>query len=165
MATPVYMRLRTQNEWKAYLQGLLRTNDKALLRSIIVLYERQTPEERTIGQSTEDNGRGFTKWDAEKMSHIAMKIKKGTPLSHDEMVYARITMPKYWRQLMEVSKRNVAKRLEIEYNKAEAERLAHNDTQDKAVTDCICNGTACEYGICNECPANRGVQMCLWEDE
>ena len=36
---------KTQLEWKQYLQDLVRTNDKALLRAIWVIYQRQTDEE------------------------------------------------------------------------------------------------------------------------
>lgn len=159
MAAPAYMNLRTQREWKAYLQKLVRTNDKALLRSVLVIYNRQTPSERISGRSIEGNGVGFTRWDAEEMSEIAIKIKNGLQLSPNEMVHARITMPKYWRQLMDISKITVAKRIEEEYNtlrSKEVERFADaNDT----MTMCMEEGIACEYGICDECIVSRGVQM------
>lgn len=153
------MNLRTIGEWKAYLQKLVRTNDKALLRAVIAIYDRQTPSERISGQSTEDNGVGFTKWDAEEMSDIAIKIKNGLRLSPNEMLHTRIVMPKYWRQLMDISKATVARRIEEEYNmlrSREAERF--KDVNDTMVR-CMEEGVACEYGICDECIVNRGVQM------
>ena len=35
-----------QQQWKEYLQNLVRTNKKALYRSIILLADLQTPEEK-----------------------------------------------------------------------------------------------------------------------
>lgn len=159
MAAPAYMNLRTIGEWKAYLQKLVRTNDKALFRSVLAIYDRQTPSERTSGQSTEDNGVGFTKWDAEEMSEIAIKIKNGLRLSSNEIVRARITMPKYWRQLMDISKATVAKRIEEEYNILRSKEVEKFTDVNNAMVKCMEDGIACEYGICDECIVNRGVQI------
>lgn len=159
MATPIYMSLKTQDEWKKYLQHLVRTNDKALLRSVLVIYERQTLEERVSKSSLENNGVGFSKWDAEEMSDIAKKLKRGERLQHNEMVHARIVMPKYWRQLMVVSKQTVAKRLESEYNEVVLEERKRFEEANETMIACMDRGVTCSYGICDECIVNRGVQM------
>lgn len=162
MAAPPYMKLRTQDEWKEYLQKLVRTNDKALVRSVLVIYDRQTPSERISGQSTEDNGIGFSKWDAEEMSKIAIKIKNGLRLSSNELLRARIIMPKYWRQLMEISKVTVARRMEEEYNILRSREAEKFRDANNAMVKCMEEGVQCEYGICDECIVNRGVQMHIW---
>lgn len=161
MAAPAYMDLKTNAQWKEYLQNLVKTNDKALLRSVLVIYDRQTPDERISGQSTEDNNTGFTKWDAEQLTTIARKIKTKQPLTERELAICRNKMVKYWKQLMEVSKLTVAKRLEEEYNKAEAERMEQFKTVNDAMTQCMEHGIACEYGICDECIVNQGIQIHL----
>lgn len=45
----------SQKQWEAYLKDLLKTNDKALLRAIVLVYDNQTPEEKDKGESIEDN--------------------------------------------------------------------------------------------------------------
>lgn len=157
----VYMKLRTQNEWRTHLKQLIKGNDKALLHSILAIYERQTPEERTSRQSVVDNKVGFTKWDAEEMSDIARKIKEGIPLSSNEMIHARIVMPKYWRQLMEISKVTVARWQEEEYNRRRTQECDLVKEFNKAMLRCVEEGVPCEYGICSECIVGQGMQVHL----
>lgn len=106
MAAPAYMSCKTQEEWKAYLQNLVKTNDKALLRSILVIYNSQTDEEQVTGESTEENDVGFTKWDAKEMTAIAKKIQRHEALTKGELAKSRNKMCKYWKQLMVVSQKN-----------------------------------------------------------
>lgn len=98
-----------QQQWKDYLQNLVRTNDRALIRSIYVIYGRQTDGEKMHGVTTEHNGRGFGKIDAEFFTELVVKMKHGGTLTDKQMAIARNKMPKYWRQLMEVSKENMKK--------------------------------------------------------
>ena len=148
MSAKEYMSLRTQREWKDYLQRLVRTNDKALMRAVVVIYDSQTEEEQRLGTSIEHNGVGFTRWDVEEMSDIAIKIKCGSKLSDNEIVHARIVMPKYWRQLMVISKRNVSAMLEREMAMRSMCNQVSND-----IERCMDHGIPCYYGICDECPS------------
>ena len=93
-----------QDQWREYLQNLVRTNDRALVKSILVIYERQTEEEKHSGQTTEHNGKGFGKIDSEFFTQIVVQLKHGYPLTDRQIAVARNKMPKYWRQLMQVSK-------------------------------------------------------------
>lgn len=93
-----------QQQWREYLQNLIRTNDRALVKSILVIYERQTDDEKYSGQTTEHNGKGFGKIDSEFFSQIVVQLKHGYPLTDRQIAVARNKMPKYWRQLMQVSK-------------------------------------------------------------
>lgn len=96
--------LKTQKEWRENLQELLRTNDQAVLRAIWVIYARQTVEEQIYGVSTEENGRGFTKIDAQFFTELVVQMQAGRELSPRQMAIARNKIIKYWRQLMIVSK-------------------------------------------------------------
>lgn len=98
-----------QQQWKDYLQNLIRTNDKALIRSIHVIYGRQTDGEKMYGITKEHNGMGFGKIDAEFFTQIVVQLKHGQQLTDRQMAIARNKMPKYWRQLMQVSKENMKK--------------------------------------------------------
>ena len=105
-----------QKQWKLYLKNLVKTNDKALLRAIVLVYENQTAEEKSKDKSIEDNCAGFDKIDAAEMSAIARKVKAGKALTESELAKSRNKMPKYWKQLMIISK-----------EKAEAKKRAYDE--------------------------------------
>lgn len=99
----------TQNQWKEYLQNLVRTNKKALYRAIILIADLQTPEEKIMGATFEHNNVGFGAVDAEMMTSLALRLKCGGELTERELAICRNKMPKYWRQLMNISKRRMEK--------------------------------------------------------
>lgn len=96
-----------QQQWKEYLQNLVRTNKKALYRSIILIADLQTPEEKVWGATIERNNVGFGAVDAEMMTSLALRLKCGGELTERELAICRNKMPKYWRQLMIISKRRM----------------------------------------------------------
>lgn len=96
-----------QQQWKEYLQNLVRTNKKALYRSIILIAEYQTPEEKARGETFEHNNVGFGTVDAGMMTSLALRLKNGGELTPKELAMSRNKMPKYWRQLMDISKRKM----------------------------------------------------------
>ena len=164
-----------EKQWKAYLKDLLQTNDGALLKSIVLIYNNQTTEEKEKCESIDDNYVGFTKIDAFDLGNIAKKIQDGQQLTKAEFARCRNKMPKYWKQLMMISKkRSLEKRAELSAVK-EAVRIRdddvlasdastrqllfkeHNDTLRR----CSEEGVSCEYGICNECPITTGFQLRL----
>lgn len=98
-----------QQQWKEYLQNLVRTNKKALYRAIVLISDLQTDEEKAYGATIEHNGVGFGSVDAGLMTSLALRIKAGGELSERELAICRNKMPKYWRQLMVISKRNMEK--------------------------------------------------------
>lgn len=164
-----------QKQWESYLKDLVRSDDKALLRAIVCIYDNQTDEEKLKGESIEDNCIGFSKIDAKEMGDIARKIKAGKPLTKSELAKSRNKMQKYWKQLMIISKKQASERslrrqeeidrkfdeeaseLERE-NKAKLESFRqHNET----LRQCAEEGKSCDYGICDECPIVMGFQMRL----
>lgn len=94
----------SKRQWREYLTNLLKTNDRALLKAITVIYDFQTEEEKLKGAAIDENDRGFGKVDARDLGHIAEKIRANIPLTEGELARARNKMPKYWQQLMAVSK-------------------------------------------------------------
>ena len=87
-----------QKQWKLYLKNLLKTNNNALLKAILLIYDNQTEEEKNKGESIEDNCIGFSKVDAKEMGKIAIKIKAGKALTEGELAKSRNKMQKYWKQ-------------------------------------------------------------------
>ena len=94
----------TIKEWKRELQSLLLASDKALERSIVVIWEQQTYAEQESGQAIIEDGVGFNKFDAPLMSKYARQLISTGALTTYQRKKARSVMPKYWRQLMRISK-------------------------------------------------------------
>lgn len=98
-----------QQQWKEYLQNLVRTNKKALYRAIILIADLQTPEEKVWGATIEKNNVGFGVVDAEMMTSLALRLKCGGELTERELAICRNKMPKYWKQLYRISKAKMEK--------------------------------------------------------
>lgn len=145
----VWEHFTSQKQWRQYLQELLRTNNVALIRATALIYDNQTDEEKYRGESTEDNNVGFSKYDAKQLTECALKIKQGRRLTRVDMETLRNKMPKYWKQLMVISKRRMAE----EKEKAKQQRIvdSHISIQHGAFARCMESGMACDYGICSEC--------------
>lgn len=94
-----------QKQWREYLTNLLKTNDNALKKAILILYDMQTDEEKVKNRAIDDNGRGFGKVDAAEMCRVARKIRRNESLEASEWARMRNKVPKYWKQLMAYSKR------------------------------------------------------------
>ena len=152
----------SQKQWEAYLKDLLKTNDKALLRAIVLVYDNQTPEEKDKGESIEDNCIGFSKIDAKEMGDIARKIKANKALTKGELAKSRNKMQKYWKQLMIISKKQAEAKIaaeELATQKENAEKLERFRQDIETLRKCSEEGISCEYGICDECPITTGFQL------
>lgn len=144
-------------QWKIYLQNLIKTNPKALLKSIVLIYDYQTEDEKNTFNSVEHNHIGFNKFDAISMSELAQKIKRNIELTPKEIAYAKNVMPKYWRQLMKISKQKTEYRKELEEIYKEMQEADDRVSKEKEEADeikrlCFEEGKPCSYGICSECP-------------
>ena len=96
---------------KEQIKTLLQTNQKAVMRALIVLNERQTQDEQTSEATINRNGRGFTPADARMGTSMANFYKRNGYLSEKQIAYwlkpnakgvERIV--KYTNQLLEISK-------------------------------------------------------------
>lgn len=94
----------TQKEWRRELQALLLASDKALERAIIRIWEQQTYSEQEAGMAIIEDGIGFNKFDAPLMSKYARQLMSTGSLTTYQRKKARSVMPKYWKQLMRISK-------------------------------------------------------------
>lgn len=163
----VWEAFTTNKEWEVYLKDLVKTNDRALLKAIVLIYESQTPEEKETETSIEDNNIGFTKWDAKELGDIAKKIQHGEELTAGELAKSRNKMQKYWKQLMYISKqqqeakgRSVFRHNDFIPTKEDEGKKQFKE-HNEILRRCAEEGIACEYGICSECPITQGFQMRL----
>lgn len=158
MATP-WEQFTKDTEWKQYLQNLVGTNDKALLKAIVLVYDQQTLEEKQFGESKEENDVGFTKVDAKVLGDIAEKIKQGQQLTAGELAKSRNKMKKYWKQLMCISKRQLEQKRVEEQQRLNEQKKQQFEESIETLRKCSEDGIACGYGICDECPVTQGLQM------
>lgn len=159
--TKIWETFTNENQWKQYLQNLVTTNYKALLKSIVLIHDLQTDEEKQNKESQIKNSVGFSRYDAEVLSKIAIKLKRCELITKNEMYVARAKMPKYWRQLMNISKNQIEqKKIDDKLRQKELFEQ-HNETLRRCAED----GISCEYGICDECPVTNGLQIRLFGRE
>ena len=107
----MWSEVKTQKQWKEELQKLLKENDKALMKSVIAIYHLQTSAEKHRQETLEHNGVGFTGPDAKVMTKIALGLLYKKGLTQSQVETARYRMPKYWKQLMMLSKKKLADEL------------------------------------------------------
>lgn len=143
-----------QKQWKSYLVNLLKTNNNALKLSVVRIYDQQTFEEQVKKESIEENKVGFTKIDALFLGDIAEKVKTNQQLTSKELAILRNKMPKYWKQLMRISKAKIEvqcleQQKQMEIYQREFERFEEQHQQEKI--RCFEQGIPCSYGCCDEC--------------
>ncbi len=91
------------------IKELLGKSNKAVERAVLCIYERQTADEKAVGETNHQNGVGFNASDAELLTSFAAQINKkvanggalGNCLSPKQLELARKKMPRYARQLAE----------------------------------------------------------------
>lgn len=91
---------------KSYVQNLLDTNDHAVARALVVIFERQTATEKEYDNTHDKNGVGFSGVHAEICSSYAKQVMSRGFLTPKQMVVARRIMKKYWKQLAEITMQN-----------------------------------------------------------
>lgn len=93
------------------IKALLETSSKAVEKGILVIYDRQTQDEKSTESTNHQNGVGFSGVDAEILSSFAAQILRkqgrgqalGTCLSEKQMAIAKKKIARYSRQLAEVA--------------------------------------------------------------
>ena len=89
---------------KETLIDLLKRNDKAVERAILLIYSFQTEEEKYAEMTGIKNNKGFNMYDAEVMSSMAKQLQKGIHLTCKQMYVARPKIQKYTKQILNYMK-------------------------------------------------------------
>lgn len=71
------------------IRMMLATNDKAVERALVRLYEKQTAFEQSSEATINKNYQGFQPCDARMFSSFAKWILKGRSLTQKQLAYAR----------------------------------------------------------------------------
>lgn len=91
----------TKKNTIAYVREMLATNQAWALRALVRIYtENQTEQEKTIEDTTENNGIGFTGTDGNFLSSLAKQFITRGSLSTKQMQFVLKKMPKYARQVV-----------------------------------------------------------------
>jgi len=85
------------------IKALLDANDRAVMRALVALYERQTADEQANAHTSHLNGMGFNGYDAEFGTSLAKQVIRGCILSPRQIAAGRKMCKKYARQLAEVA--------------------------------------------------------------
>lgn len=88
---------------KGYIAWLLMTNDIAVERAIVAIYNRQTEMEKEAKETIKCNGVGFTASDAKFGSYMAKWILSGKKLSGVYLEKGRKMSIKYCDQLLQIA--------------------------------------------------------------
>lgn len=88
---------------KESMQELIDTNDRAVSRALVVIYHRQTSEERASHTTSVHNKVGFSSFDAGFGSSLAEQVIDGRTLSEKQIAAGRKMIRCYWRQLIEIA--------------------------------------------------------------
>lgn len=98
------------------MRALLDENDRMVEEAILRIYDFQTEAEQAMGETTVNNGVGFSGCDAEFLSSLAQQIKRSTypvgrRLSSRQLPYARKKIRKYAGQLVGLANAKAAARV------------------------------------------------------
>lgn len=87
---------------------LLEKSDKAVVRAVIAIYQRQTADEQTIKDTKYRNNVGFSAADAKTLSYYAQYALKTGKLTGKFLDKARTRIIKYRKQLLEIANNPIA---------------------------------------------------------
>lgn len=97
---------------KEEIQALLNTNDQAVIRGLLAIYNRQTADEKSSESTNHENKMGFNGTDARFGSSLAKQIldwqaapvkKFAKPLSPNQLAKGRKIIYKYAGQLTKIA--------------------------------------------------------------
>lgn len=89
---------------KEQIVQMLETNDKAVTRAVIAIYNRQTADEKTAQSTLKHNNVGFNGADAPYLSYCAKyAIDRKIYLSGKHLEKSRARIKKYSSQLLEIA--------------------------------------------------------------
>lgn len=96
---------------KADIIELLKTNNHAVERAIVAIYNNQTQDEKDAKETRHHNNIGFRSNHAHKCSWFAKRIlwtwrhhgRNRLALTPEQMPYARKAMLQYTRQLLQIA--------------------------------------------------------------
>jgi hypothetical protein len=91
------------------IKEMLLYNNSALMKSLLLLYECQTEEEKEMGESFNKNNAGFNKYDSSILSKYSREIKDKGGLYKYQIKELRKRILKYNKQITKIINNKKAK--------------------------------------------------------
>ena len=80
----------TKKVWaRGEIEDMLRTQDAAVERAMVAIWERQTMDEQVTQNVKHNNGRGFSHWSARSGTYYAGWVRSGRRLTGKHLDKAR----------------------------------------------------------------------------
>src|SRR6266702_352384 len=97
------MASKTLEAKKSIVRGLLSRSDDAVQRALVVLFERQSSDEKATRETRHLNKRGFSGGDARIGTEFAKLVLAGRKLTPKQVGWARRLVLSYSRQLVDAA--------------------------------------------------------------
>jgi len=101
----------TKKDTSNFVRNQISRSDIWAKKALLKIYANQTDDEQNRGETVEDNGIGFTGADAEILSSFSRQLTTKGWLSPKQMSIVMKKMPKYHRQIIQLSDPIKLKRL------------------------------------------------------
>jgi hypothetical protein len=98
---------------KEQIQKLIDTNDEAVARAVVRIFQRQTAYEQRAEHTQLNNSIGFNAPDAKYLTFAAKFVLRNGALSGDHVDRVRVKIRRYWKQLIEIAEETNARRVAL----------------------------------------------------
>jgi len=71
------------------IEALINSNDRAVERAMVAIWERQTADEQETQDTRHHNGRGFAAWSARSGTYFSEWVRSGRRLTGKHLAKAR----------------------------------------------------------------------------
>lgn len=96
--------MNTKKTWtEEEIKFLIQTNDKVLYGALKKLYEKQTADEQSSGETKHHNGVGFNGADSRFLSSVSEFLIKNGFLTYKQKIVVRKKLVKYNKQLTRIA--------------------------------------------------------------
>jgi hypothetical protein len=106
----------TKKELLAFIKEKLSKDKQWIKKALIKIYNQQTGLEKTLKENFDSNGVGFDSYDCSILSSFAEQYKTNKELSYKQIKILKYKMPKYAKQIFNLSDQNKLKKLYLEEN-------------------------------------------------
>jgi hypothetical protein len=98
---------------KAQIQKLIDTDDKAVARAVVRIYQRQTASEQRAEHTHLNNSIGFNAPDAKYLTFAAKYVLRNGALTGEHVDRVRAKIRRYWKQLAEIAEETNQRRVAL----------------------------------------------------
>lgn len=103
----------TKKEVRSYLKKMLSSSEKWATNALVKILANQTADEVQSEHTINYNGIGFTGTDGHILTSLALQFKRRGSLSPKQMAIVLKKMPKYWKQILQISDKSALEALVV----------------------------------------------------